>query len=432
MEVVNTGKGSRLQKMKFKVKGWPRWLKLLLGAILVFGIILVWTLNNRDNGGITVQTAKVEMKNIEQSVLATGKLEVAEKQEFFTPVDSTLMELSVKVGDKVKKGDVLGRLDTQELGRLYQQSLAKLAGLEAQLAKAMASSDQLNLAYNKVAYDKAKNDLNRITELHNQGAVPVTELEQSKVAFAKAETDYQESAMRVQQGATAKEISSLQAQVALGQQEVSQAKERLDLANFVAQADGVVLFVGKEKGNRVLEGTRLLEVGNDNNLEVTANVNEIDAGTLKVGQPVTLTCTSLPGKEFSGEVTRVAGVAIQESNSNTTGSGNTVVPVTIQVKGNTAGLKPGYTVDVSIVTKEAKKLLALPYEALVSQNGEKYVFIVQNGLAKKQRVKTEQGNEIYDIVVSGLTEGQEIILSPAPSLQDGQRVVTGVSHDQGK
>ncbi|SHK47529.1 efflux RND transporter periplasmic adaptor subunit [Desulforamulus aeronauticus] len=429
MEAVNSGELSRLQKMKLRIKGCPRWLKWLLGIILLSGILML-ALNGRSNNGLLVQTAKLEMKSIEQSVVAAGKLESADKQEFFTPVDSTLMELSVKVGDKVKKGDVLGRLDTQELGRLYQQSLAKLAGLEAQLAKATASSDQLNLAYYKVAYDKAKNDLDRITHLHNEGAVAITELEQVKVAFAKAETDYQETSMRVQQGATAKEISSLQAQVSLGQQEVAQAKERLDLANFIAQEDGVVLFVGKEKGNRVLEGTRLLEIGSDSNLEVTANVNEIDAGTLKVGQPATITCNSLPEKEFTGEVTRVASVAIQESNAN--GSGNTTVPVTVQLKGDAAGLKPGYTVDVSIVTMEAKKLLALPFEALISQNGEKYVFVVKNGIVKKQRVKTEKGNELFDVVISGLKEGEEIILSPAPSLKDGQRVTTGVKNDKGK
>ena len=431
MEAVNSGQISRFKKMKLRIKGWPRWLKWLLAIILLSGIIFS-ALNGRSNGGITVQTAKVEMKSIEQSVVAAGKLEAAEKQEFFTSVDSTLMELSVKVGDRVRKGDVLGRLDTQELARLYQQSLAKLAGLEAQLAKATANSDQLNLAYNKVAYDKAKNDLDRITHLHNEGAVAVTELEQAKVAFVKAETDYQETSMRVQQGATAKEISSLQAQVALGQQEVAQAKERLDLANFIAQEDGVVLFVGKEKGNRVLEGTRLLEVGSDSKLEVTANVNEIDAGTLKVGQPVTITCNSLPEKVFTGEVTRVASVAVQESNANGNGTGNTTVPVTVQLKGDTTGLKPGYTVDVSIVTMEAKKLLALPFEALISQNGEKHVFVVKDGIAKKQRVKTEKGNELFDIVVSGIKEGEEIVLSPAPSLQDGQRVETGVKNDKGK
>lgn len=423
---------SRFKKMQLRFRGFPRWLKWLLGIIILLAVIGLVVMQSQGKGGPVIQTAKVEKKDIEQSVMATGKLEAAEKQEFFTPVDSTLMELSVKVGDRVKKGDVLGRLDTQELGRLYQQALSRLAGLEAQLARAKGSNDQLSLSYSKVAYEKAQNDLNRITQLYNEGAVAVTELEQAQVAFARAEADYQEIVLRVQQGATAKEISSLAAQVALGQQEVAQAKERLDLANFIVQQDGVVLFVGKEKGNRVLEGTRLLEVGSDSKLEVNANVNEIDAGTLKVGQPVTITCTSLPGKEFSGEVTRVAGVAIQENGTSGGGNGNTYVPVTIQVKGETSGLKPGYTVDVSIVTMEGKKLIALPFEALVNQNGEQYVFVVSNGIIKKQRVKTEKGNELYDIVVNGLKEGEEIVLSPAPSLKDGQRVATGVKNDKGK
>ncbi|MEG6523658.1 efflux RND transporter periplasmic adaptor subunit [Desulfotomaculum sp. 1211_IL3151] len=421
---------SRFKKMQLRFRGLPRWLKWLLGVVILFSIIGLTVLQSLGKGGVVVQTAKVEKKDIEQSVMATGKLEAAEKQEFFTPVDSTLMELSVKVGDRVKKGDVLGRLDTQELGRLYQQALSRLAGLEAQLARAKGSNDQLNLDYSKVAHEKAKNDLDRITKLYHEGAVAITELEQAKVSFARAETDYQEILLRVQQGATDKEISSLAAQVALGQQEVAQAKERLDLANFIVQQDGVVLFVGKEKGNRVLEGTRLLEVGSDSKLEVNANVNEIDAGTLKVGQPVTITCTSLPGKEFSGEVTRVAGIAIPDNG--TGGSGNTYVPVTIQVKGETTGLKPGYTVDISIVTMEGKRVIALPFEALVSQNGEKYVFVVKDGVVKKQRVKTERGNELYDIVVNGLKEGEEIVLSPSPALKDGLRVVTGVKNDKGK
>ncbi|WP_238442636.1 efflux RND transporter periplasmic adaptor subunit [Desulforamulus reducens] len=426
----NAGEASKFQKIKARFKGWPRWLKWLLGIIFLLGLGLLFFYNRSNNDDMVVQTTKVEMKSIEQSVMSTGKLESAEKQEFFTPVDSTLMEISVKVGDRLKKGQVLGRLDTQELGRLYQQAVAKLAGLEAQLARAKATDDQLTLEYNTASYEKAKNQLDRMTELHRGGAVAKTELEQAKVDFAKAEADYKEALMKVQQGASAKEIASLQSQVDLCKQEVSQAKERLDLATFICKEDGVVLFVGAEKGTRVLEGTRLLAVGSDSKLEVIANVNEIDAGTLKVGQPVAISCTSLPGKKFSGEVTRVAGVAVKEDS--TSGNSNTIVPVTIQVEGDTLGLKPGYTVDVSIITLEAKKLLTVPFEAIITQNGEKLVYVVQGGIAKKRKIKTEKGNELYDIVISGLKEGEKIILNPSPALQDGQRVATGEANDKGK
>lgn len=419
----------RFLKLRRRVGRLPRWMRWFLGMSIPLLLLAGFYLSNRDKEGLVVQTAKVENQAIERSVMSNGCLEVAEKQEFFTPEDSTLMELSVEVGDRVTKGQVLGRLDTQELGRLYQEALAKLAGLEADLVRSRATNDQLNLRFSEAAYNKAQKNLDRISLLYKEGAVPINELEQAKIDFSKGEADYKEALIKAQQGASQKQTASLQAQVALGQQEVAKAKERLDLANFVANEAGVVLFVGTEKGNRVLEGTRILEIGNDKKLEVTAKVNEIDAGTLKVGQPVKITCNSIPDKEFSGEVTRVSAVAISET---TTNNNAISVPVTVQLKGDTGGLKPGYTVEVNVITMKEKKFLVIPFEAMVTKNGEKFVYVVEKGIAKKRKVVTEQGNELYDIVLSGLKAGEEIILTPPSSIQEGQMVSTGEQHDQGK
>lgn len=297
------------------------------------------------------------------------------------------------------------------------------------MARARATNDQLNLKAAEAAYEKAKNKMSRISLLHREGAVTVEELEQVKVDYAQAEASYKEALTKAQLGAAAKEAASLQSQVELGMQEVAQAKERLQLATFEAATDGVVLFVGAEKGNRVLEGTRLLVVGNDKKLEVTANINEIDAGILQQGQPVKVTCTSLPEKEFTGEVTRVAAVAVSESSNNTTVIS---VPATIQLKGDTGGLKPGYTVDVNIITLQKKEILVVPFEAMITKNGEKFVYVIEKGVTKQRKIKSEKGNELYDIVLSGLKEGESIILSPPPSLKDGQKVATGEKHDQSK
>ncbi|CCO08147.1 HlyD family secretion protein [Desulforamulus hydrothermalis] len=369
MEIQRVEEAGRFVKLKH-IKGWPRRVKITLGLGLLLVMASVLMTFNRTNGGLVVQTAKAEKRFIEQSVMSSGRLEAAEKQEFFTPVDSTLMELSVKVGDRVSQGQVLGRLDTQELGRLYQQAVARLAGLEANLVRARATNDQLNFNAADAAYQKAKNKLDRISLLYSAGAVTIEELEQAKADLAQAEVAGREALVKLQQGAAAKEAAALKAQVDLAVQEVNQAKERLELATFVANHDGVVLFVGAEKGNRVLEGTRLLVVGNDRKLEVTAGINEIDAGNLQVGQPVKITCASLPEREFAGEVSRVAAVAVSENNNN---SNVISVPVTIQLKGDISGLKPGYTVEVNIITMAKKKCLTVPFEALVTKNGEKYV-----------------------------------------------------------
>lgn len=404
-----------------KVKGLPKWSKWLLTILLVVFIVETAISSANSKDGVPVITGDVEKRGIERSIITSGRLESADKQEFFTPVDSTLMELAVKVGDRVKKGQVLGRLDTLELGRQYENAKANLAIKEAELAKAMAINDDLDLAAAKAQYEQAKNNYDRIEQLYNGGAVNIQEMENAEVSFTQAEASYHQAKVKVQQGATAKQISSLQSQVDLANQEVAQAKERLDLATFIAKEDGVVLFVGAEKGNRVSEGSRILVIGKDSELEVTAKINEIDAGNLEVGQSVTVTSTTIPDKVFSGEVTRVAAVAVSEGDSNS----NSNVPVTVTLHNNLAGLKPGYTVDLNIITMQNKEFLTVPFEAIASKNGQSVVYTVENGVAKEKKVKTETGNELFDIVVTGLKAGDKVILNPQPQLKDGQQVMLG-------
>ncbi|MBM7854580.1 HlyD family secretion protein [Desulfohalotomaculum tongense] len=420
MEVKCQQEDGKFSRLRQRVKRLPRWLKwtsAVLIAVLAVGAIM----SSNDGGtGVMVTTGKVTKRSIKQTVITNGRLESASKQEFFTPVDSTLMELNVEVGDKVKKGEVLGRLDTMELGRQYEEAKAKLAFKEAELADAMAEDDRLNLAAAEAEYEKEKNNLERIQYLYQQGAVTEEELETARMTYARAEAAYRETKIKAEQNAAEKRKASLMAQVDFARQEVAQAEERLDLATFVAEEDGVVLFVGAEKGNRVLEGKRILVVGSDKKLEVTARVNEMDAGNLAVGQPVEITCSALPGKKFKGEVTRVAAVAVSGDNN-----GSISVPVTVRLQGSVEGLKPGYTVDMNIITMEAKDLLTVPFEALVTKNGEQVAYVVENGVAKERKVKTQKGNELYDIVLSGLKENDEVILNPPPDLTDGQKVMIG-------
>jgi len=114
----------------------PRWLKWVLIVFLIIAVVGVAIAFKFKNSPIPVEANKVVKQNIERNVFANGHLEAVNEQTFFTPEDSTLMELKVKLGDRVKKGDVLGRLDSLELARLYQNAVATLSGKESELAKA--------------------------------------------------------------------------------------------------------------------------------------------------------------------------------------------------------------------------------------------------------------------------------------------------------
>jgi HlyD family secretion protein len=141
----------------------PKWLKRLIVIILIIGIIGTIVFVKRSGQSVVpVQIGSVTQQDLNRTVVTSGRLKAVDEQEFFTPEDSTLMELNVKLGDRVKKGDVLGRLDTLELARLYQNAVATLASKKAELARAEAQDDGLILKNAEAAYIKPKNHLDRV------------------------------------------------------------------------------------------------------------------------------------------------------------------------------------------------------------------------------------------------------------------------------
>ncbi|MGI5921085.1 MAG: efflux RND transporter periplasmic adaptor subunit [Syntrophomonadaceae bacterium] len=408
-----TNTGRRLKN----IPRWVKWLLVILLVIVLGGGALAYQAGNKP---VPVKVSKITRQDVNSTVFASGRLEAVNEQAFFTPVDSTLMELNVKVGDRVKKGQVLGRLDTAELATIYQTKVAALSGKEAELANAQAVNDQLDLKVAETEYSKAKNHYSRMETLFQAGAVNMEELESARVDLVRAENAYQQTAAKVSNNASAKQISSLQDQVELARQDMVQARERLDMATFTAQMDGVVTLVGAKKGNRVQEGSELLVIGDDKLLEVTAEISEIDAGNLKLGQPVSISCIALPGKTFTGEIARIGGAAVIAQDNN----GQTIkVPVTVKIKGNNTGLRIGYSVDLTIKTAERKQVLAVPFDAVVKRNGRQFVYVVRKSVIEERQIRTRRGNELYDIVLSGLTPGEEVVINPAPTLKNGQKVI---------
>ena len=408
--------GKRISSAVAKI---PKWLKWTLVIFLLLAIAAGALIIKSKNSPIPVEASKIVKQNIERNVFANGRLKAVNEQTFFTPVDSTLMELKVKLGDQVKKGDVLGRLDSLELARLYQNSVAVLSGKESELAKAQAVSDLLGLKMAEADYNKANNHYTRMEQLFQAGAVNVEEMESARLDLARADNSYQEAKIKANQNASGKQVFSLQSQVELAKQEVAQTKERLDLATFVAQFDGVVTSAEAKQGNRVLEGKEILVISDDSLLEVTADISEIDAGNLKIGQTVKASSVALPGKTYLGEIARIGGAAVVQKGTN----GEAInVPVTINLKEGKGELKIGYSVDLTIQTAEEKDVIALPINAIIERNGTKIVYVINNLALEERTVEIKRGNELFDIAISGLNPDEEVVVNPKPELKNGQKV----------
>lgn len=179
-------------------------------------------------------------------------------------------------------------------------------------------------------------------------------------------------------------------------------------------------------GDYVQPGTRLITIGDTGQLEVTAGVSEADSGRLQPGQKVSVTTAAQPDREYSGILISVSPGAV--AGANTERGSQIEVPVIVKIEGDTEGLRPGYTVDLSITTVERDSSLVVPYEAIIEKEGVTKVFVVEDRVARLKDVTIGVDTALFTEITSGLSEGEKVVVAPPEGLMDGGEV-TAVTYD---
>lgn len=214
----------------------------------------------------------------------------------------------------------------------------------------------------------------------------------------------------------------------------SNAKENGPLEYTLSQADlrsplaGVVTSVSGEAGMPA-EGP-ILTVADDSTLLVKSTVKEGDIARIKVGDEVTFTSPSSPGKEFKGKVTFISPTAEQPEvdagagggSGKPSGSTKPEFPVHIRVDGNREGLRLGSTTKVKIITEKDKNAITVPLSAIYEEGGKKNVLVIDNGTIQAREVKVATESDFSAAIASGLKEGETVI-----SQADTHRDMVGMS-----
>jgi len=407
--------------------------KKLIAGVLILGLIVsVVALNmarNKQQAGIPVKTVKAEIKPIQDNVFASGRVRLCAKQEFYTFTGTTVQELNVSPGDRVSKGQVLGRLNAEEIEDDYNEAKANFIAQEASLNKAIypreeeVEQERANYLMAQADYRNAQKNYERNKLMYEQGALSAKDFDEAELDLAVKEAAYKiaEEKLRMKEtGPVGHELTSLQAQIEQARYQLEQEENKLSKTVLRAEMDGVVTAVEVALGDYVQPGTRLITIGDTGQLEVTAGVSEADSGRLRPGQKVKVTTAVQPGREYTGILQSVSPGAVVAKTSE---RGSQVeVPVIVKIEGDTEGLRPGYTVDLSITTLDKDSALVVPYEAVVEKEGAKKVFVVENGTAKLRNVTIGVDSALATEIITGLSEGETVIVSPGEEVADGSRV----------
>ncbi len=401
----------RTTKRRSGVRG--RWIWAAAIVLLVAGAALGIRASLRSNHVIDPsRLVTVERGDIARSVVATGKIEPRAKVEIKSKASGIVKKILVDYSDSVRRGQVLVELDKEELQARLREARALLMAAEAAEKAAVASYERNkveaegpDLPFLKAAADRAR-------RLHEDGLIARAVLEEAEQAYQMA-LNRQMTALRNVSVAKA-QIAQARAQVAQARAALDRAEQDLRNSTIVSPMDGVVLSRDVEVGDAVSsilvlgsQATLIMTLGDISDVYVRGKVDEADIGKVYIGQPARIVVESFKDKEFRGEVTRISPLGVEEDNV-------TTFEVRVSIANPTGELKANMTANAEIILEEKHDVLLVREAAvLYDQNRNAFVEVPDPAAETGRRkvpVKLGISNGILTEVVSGLKEGDQVIL----------------------
>ncbi len=435
-----------------------------VGAVLVVGGGTIASVKMSQRGIVSVQTGKAAKQDLTSLVTASGEIKPKNYVNIGANVMGRIVDINVKEGDRVRRDQVLARLEAVQAQADVQ---AQQAGLNSALADSSASEAGLkamdeNLRTSQAGIDRSKSELERARldferarQLFNEKLVAKQEFDSKKAAYDSAaatlrESEARLSQMKAQREQTAAQLSGSQRRVAQSRATLSRFSDVLQKHNAVTPIDGIVTNLPVRVGETVVPGVQnsaaslIMTIADMSLITAEVKVDETDIVNVKLDQLADVTIDAIPNQTFKGHVIEIGNTAILRS-TGLAASQSAVssqeakdFKVVIALDNPPTEIRPGLSCTAKVITATRQKALAIPIQALtVRQRGDlepeakpgnvqaatnadpdkqkkmkeelQGVFVVKNGAAEFREVKTGITGATDIEVLSGLKDGEEII-----------------------
>lgn len=412
--------------------------KIFIGlGVLVLGFIAFKALNkDKNTNHKQVETYVIDLQTVTETVSATGKVQPEIEVKIASEVSGEIIELPVKEGQQVKKGDLLVRINPD----LYQSGVNR--------SEAALSTSRAGLQQAEAQLKEAKLNYERNKQLFEKGVISKSEWDKIVSTYEVAVANKQSAYYNVQSASAS----------------LTESRDNLRRTSIYAPSDGTISKLSIELGERVLgtqgvSSTELLRIANLNNMEVEVDVNENDIVKVNIGDKANIEVDAFAKKKFSGTVTSISN----SSADATTADQVTNFKVKVRIDKDSyqdlmegkpehySPFRPGMTATVDIITNKKENIIAIPISAVVlkadtasvtstpnkeakpvkkSDTQFECVFVKNGDEAKIKVVKTGIQDDSNIEIISGLAKGEEVIIGPysvvSKDLVSGTKVTTDV------
>lgn len=374
-----------------------RRLEMAVIAALILSSVSLWAKDSLfGRKPVAPITAVVTRMDIEESVLASGTMEAFKTVDVGAQVSGQLKRLQVRLGDKVRKGELLAEIDPVLQENALQDAEASQENVRAQIGAKKALLHQYQLA------------LRRQQQLAAQEAASQADLESAEASLETTRAD----------------LAALEAQFKKARVAVASARANLQYTKIVAPMDGVVIGIVTQEGqtvNSAQTAPTILRLANLDTITVKAQISEADITKVKPGQKVYFTILGDPetrhygvlrGTEPATESASSSSTSTASSTSNSSSSTAIYYNGLFDVPNPEHRLRVSMTAQVSIILNEAKQVPAIPIAALSDggRGGRSTVKVLVNGEAKDRPIRIGISNNVNVQVVAGLQAGDRVVL----------------------
>ncbi len=397
---------------------------ILVGVVALL-ILIAIIKKSTSKEKIVVYTEKISKRSITETISASGKIEPVTEVKISSDVSGEVIEIHVKEGQKIKKGDLLLKIRPDVYESAVERAEANLNNIKANLANSKARLIQV-----KAQYDNAKKSFDRNKTLHEKKAISDAEFDNALASFNSSKAEFEAA----EQTVIAAEFSVQSAYATL-----KEAKENLGKTVIYAPSDGTISKLDIEVGERVvgtlqMAGTELLRIADLQNMESNVEVNENDIVKVSIGDTAVIEVDAYLSRQFFGVVTEIANSA-KTDGMNMDQVTNFEVKISVlpssyedlidKEKPHLSPFRPGMSATVDIKTDHKKGIPSIPIQAVTmrvdtavekSKQNEaemkECIFVVEDGKAKIRYIKTGIQDTEYIEVIEGVQEGEEIVAGP--------------------
>ncbi|KPU45134.1 macrolide export protein MacA [Oxobacter pfennigii] len=330
-----------------------------------------------------VETQTIKKENLSNMSTLSGKVFPDKEIAVMPKAPGKVAAVNVKVGDKVNEKQVLLTLDREDI--------------QKQVDSTKAAYDLANANYqmNLEKYNNAKLTYDRMKTLYDSGAISKKDLEQAELAASSIQLD----------------LYSAQ----LSQAEVSYNQAMQNLQNTVIESPirGIVSAVNVEAGEMASTAQPAVTIVDMDIVNVQIGAAENMISSLKLGQEVKIALTAIPGKEYTGHIENISPVADSKTQ---------MYPVIINIDNKEQEILPGMFAKVEFSTDTVNDAIIVKKESIKEKEGKSYVYVVENDAAVEKEVAIGMDTGSLVEVISGLNEGENIIVKGQDYVENGTKV----------